>query len=81
MEIFVNVAQNWKRGSKTFCGNEFSVCFLHMRSFAASHDEERKAFRANPSVGRIKKIHCKKRLTIFPSPALMSLTKLSLDGK
>jgi hypothetical protein len=25
-------------------------------------------------------VHCKKRLTIFPSPAGMSLTKLSLDG-
>ncbi len=25
-------------------------------------------------------IHCKKRLMIFPSPAGMSLTKLSLDG-
>jgi hypothetical protein len=24
-------------------------------------------------------LHCKKRLTIFPSPARMSLTKLSLD--
>jgi hypothetical protein len=26
------------------------------------------------------KIHCKKRFAIFPSPAGMSLTKLSLDG-
>jgi hypothetical protein len=26
-------------------------------------------------------IHCKKRLTVFPSPAGMSLTKLSLAGK
>jgi hypothetical protein len=26
-------------------------------------------------------IHCKKILTIFPSPAGMSLTKLSLAGK
>jgi hypothetical protein len=26
-------------------------------------------------------IHCKKRFVIFPSPAGMSLTKLSLDGK
>ncbi len=25
-------------------------------------------------------IHCKKRLSIFPSPAWMSLTKLSLAG-
>jgi hypothetical protein len=25
-------------------------------------------------------LHCKKRLTIFPSPAGMSLTKLSLAG-
>jgi hypothetical protein len=27
-----------------------------------------------------KKVHCKKRLSIFPSPAGMSLTKLSLVG-
>jgi hypothetical protein len=26
------------------------------------------------------KIHCKKRLAVFPSPAGMSLTKLSLAG-
>jgi hypothetical protein len=26
------------------------------------------------------RIHCKKRLTIFPSPVGMSLTKLSLAG-
>ncbi len=26
-------------------------------------------------------VHCKKRLTVFPSPAVMSLTKLSLDVK
>ncbi len=26
-------------------------------------------------------LHCKKRLAIFPSPAGMSLTKLSLGGK
>ncbi len=26
-------------------------------------------------------LHCKKRLSIFPTPAGMSLTKLSLDGK
>jgi hypothetical protein len=26
-------------------------------------------------------LHCKKRLAIFPSPARMSLTKLSLAGK
>jgi hypothetical protein len=25
-------------------------------------------------------VHCKKRLTIFPSPAVMTLTKLSLAG-
>jgi hypothetical protein len=25
-------------------------------------------------------IHCKKRLAVFPSPAAMSLTKLSLGG-
>jgi hypothetical protein len=29
---------------------------------------------------RIKCIHCKKRLSFFPSPAGMSLTKLSLAG-
>jgi hypothetical protein len=27
------------------------------------------------------KLHCKKKLAIFPSPAGMSLTKLSLGGK
>jgi hypothetical protein len=27
------------------------------------------------------KVHCKKKLAIFPSPAGMSLTKLSLGGK
>jgi hypothetical protein len=26
-------------------------------------------------------LHCKKRLAVFPSPARMSLTKLSLPGK
>jgi hypothetical protein len=26
-------------------------------------------------------VHCKKKLAIFPSPAGMSLTKLSLGGK
>jgi hypothetical protein len=26
-------------------------------------------------------VHCKKELAIFPSPAGMSLIKLSLDGK
>jgi hypothetical protein len=26
-------------------------------------------------------LHCKKRLAVFPSPAGMSLTQLSLDGK
>jgi hypothetical protein len=29
----------------------------------------------------IKVIHCEKRLAVFPSPAGMSLAKLSLDGK
>jgi hypothetical protein len=28
----------------------------------------------------LKKVHCKKRFAIFPSPAGMSLTKLSLAG-
>ncbi len=32
-------------------------------------------------VFQIKRIHCKKELAIFPSPAGMSLTKLSLGGK
>jgi hypothetical protein len=30
---------------------------------------------------KLKNIHCKKSLTIFPSPAGMSLTNLSLAGK
>jgi hypothetical protein len=30
---------------------------------------------------RVAKIHCKKKFAIFPSPAGMSLTKLSLGGK
>ncbi len=29
----------------------------------------------------VKDMHCKKRLVIFPSPAGMSLTKLSMVGK
>ncbi len=29
---------------------------------------------------RLRVVHCKKRLTVLPSPAGMSLTKLSLDG-
>jgi hypothetical protein len=36
------------------------------------------------TIWRIKKnriVHCKKELAIFPSPAGMSLTKLSLGGK
>jgi hypothetical protein len=31
-------------------------------------------------IGDTKDIHCKKRLAVFPSPAGMSLTKLSLAG-
>jgi hypothetical protein len=30
---------------------------------------------------RIHNLHCKKELAVFPSPAGMSLTKLSLGGK
>jgi hypothetical protein len=30
--------------------------------------------------GRELRLHCKKRLVVFPSPAVMSLTKLSLAG-
>ncbi len=32
------------------------------------------------SVAKSERVHCKKRLTIFPSPAGMSLTKLSQAG-
>ncbi len=32
-------------------------------------------------VNKLNKLHCKKRLAVFPSPAGMSLTKLSLDGE
>ncbi len=32
-------------------------------------------------VGVKEPVHCKKRLEVFPSPAGMSLTKLSLAGK
>jgi hypothetical protein len=35
-------------------------------------------FRANTAI--FKGVHCKKRLAIFPSPAGMSLTKISLAG-
>jgi hypothetical protein len=28
----------------------------------------------------LKQLHCKKRLAVFPTPAGISLTKLSLDG-
>jgi hypothetical protein len=31
--------------------------------------------------GELMELHCKKELAIFPSPAGMSLTKLSLGGK
>ncbi len=33
------------------------------------------------SIGYMERIHCKKRLAIFPSPAGVSITKLSLGGK
>jgi hypothetical protein len=35
----------------------------------------------NPNwLRKVYTLHCKKRLSIFPSPSGMSLTKLSLDG-
>jgi hypothetical protein len=39
-----------------------------------------KFFCDNKKVDSEEIVHCKKRLTIFPSPAGMSLTKLFLDG-
>ncbi len=45
--------------------------------------EERKKWKEQKARrwGGEKEIHCKKELAIFPSPAGMSLTKLSLGGK
>jgi hypothetical protein len=39
-----------------------------------------KGFSLQVVVCILKKLHCKKRLPIFPSPARMSPTKLSLAG-
>jgi hypothetical protein len=44
-------------------------------------DKQTKRGRELPEVGKSSKhVHRKKRLAIFPTPAGMSLTKLSLDG-
>jgi len=42
-------------------------------------DEIRLEFERRNAKGTV--VHCKKELAIFPSPAGMSLTKLSLGGK
>jgi hypothetical protein len=47
---------------------------------AAPHRKGSGGTKIKTAENPLDKVHCKKRLSIFPSPAGMSLTKLSMGG-